>query len=179
MTTGLRTVDLVAPRVLFTLGIDLGTLAGAAGGEKLGGENNLLEILQRTATTLDDLKLAVSSEVYKTALTPIIEKLVKAVERDPDATLDAELGRRLATEARVLIRAVSAECKTSFIAQPVSARFGVGQLLTAPDTLLASGAFVALPPIAQTDFKQASACLAFGLSTGGRIPRFALRRRMR
>jgi hypothetical protein len=66
MITGLRTVDLVAPRVLFTLGGDLRTLSVAAAGEKLGGENNLLEILQRTATALDDLKLAVSSEVFKT-----------------------------------------------------------------------------------------------------------------
>jgi hypothetical protein len=165
MITGLRTVDLVAPRVLFALGIDLRTLSRAAAGEKLGGENNLLEILQRTATALDDLKLAVSSEVFKNGLTPIIEKLVKAVQGDPDATIDADLAQRLATEATMLIPAVSAECKTSFIAQPVSARFGVGQLLTAPDTLLASGAFVALPPIAQTDFKEASACLAFGLST--------------
>lgn len=61
MITGVHTVDLIAPRVLFTLGIGLRGLSDATAGEKIGGENNLLEVLQRTATALDDLKFSVSA----------------------------------------------------------------------------------------------------------------------
>ena len=162
---GLPTMDLIAPREFFALGLNLRALLDVNAGEEIGGESGLLKILQGTATTLEQLRFIVSSEVFENRLTPIMEKLVKAAEDDPGATVDAELGKRLATEVSTLIPVVHAECKTGFIARPASARFHVEQLLAAPESLLASGAFEALPPIAQTDFKQASACLAFGLST--------------
>lgn len=158
-------MDLIPPRDFFALGYNLRALLDVTAGEEIGGESSLLEILQGTVTTLDQLQFTVSSEVFKSRLRPIMDKLVKAVEDDPRATVDAELGQRLATEASMLIPTVSAECKTGFIARPASARFRVEQLLAAPESLLASGAFQALPPIAQTDFREASACLAFGLST--------------
>ena len=158
-------MDLIPPRDFFNLGYNLRALLDVRVGEEIGGENSLLEILQATATTLEQLQFTVSSEVFQSRLTPIMNRLAKAIEVAPGATVDAELGQRLATEAGMLIPAVSAECKTGFIARPTSARFRVEQLLAAPESLLASGAFQALPAIAQTDFREASACLAFGLST--------------
>jgi hypothetical protein len=158
-------MDLIPPRDFFALGYNLRALLDVTAGERIGGENSLLEIPQATATTLDQLQFTVSSEVFMNSLTPIIDKLMKAVDDNPDAMIDTDLSQRLSAQAGMLIPTVSAECKTSFIARPASARFHVEQLLVAPESLLASGAFQALPRIAQTDFKEASACLAFDLST--------------
>ncbi|HJT34001.1 MAG TPA: hypothetical protein VJ783_18290 [Pirellulales bacterium] len=115
---------------------------------------------------MEQLEFTVSSEIFQTRLGPIMANLENEVEvRGDAAAVAAELAQRIAVEANMLIPAVEAECKTGFIARPRSARFRVEQLLAAPESLLASGAFQALPSIAQTDFREAGACLAFGLST--------------
>jgi hypothetical protein len=158
-------MDLIPPREILALGYNLRALLDVRPGEPLSGEDSLIEFLQSTATTLDQLQFTVSSEVFKDRLAPLTAKLLKAVADQPGAAVDPDLAQRVAAAAGMLIPAVLAECKTGFIARPTSARFRVEQLLTAPESLLASGAFEALPAIAQTDFREASACLAFGLST--------------
>ena len=159
-------MDLIPPREILALGYNLRGLLDVKPGEQIGGTNSLLDILQGTATTLEQLQFAVSSEIFQTRLSPIMAHLEKEVELHGDAAAVAtEVAQRIVAEASMLIPAVEAECKTNFIARPTSSRFRVGQLLTAPESLLATGAFQALPSIAQTDFKEAGACLAFGLST--------------
>lgn len=159
-------MDLIPPREILALGYNLRALLDVKPGEQVGGRNNLLHILRGTATTLEQLQFAVSSEIFETRLGPIVAHLEKEVEARGDAAaIAADVAQRIVGEASMLIPAVEAECKTSFIARPMSSRFRIGQLLAAPESLLASGAFKALPSIAQTDFSEAGACLAFGLST--------------
>lgn len=61
-------MDLIPPRKILALGYNLRALRGVAPGEQIGGKNNLLDILQGTATTLEQLEFTVSSEIFQARL---------------------------------------------------------------------------------------------------------------
>ena len=153
----------IALKEFIYLGTSLRYLQDAREGHLIHGWGRIVYNLEHFLEDIQNLNLRVTRSVFSQKF--LDELLADLKETGEEAALTAKQAIKLGDGMDVVREALLAEAKNLPAYLLMEKRFEVARLVNNPETFLREHTFAKLPPIAQSDLKEGSKCIAFDTPT--------------